>query len=66
MATTLDPDPKTQAPPRHGLVRNFIDGDWVPGDGLTIDVHDRATGEVIAHTSLSTAAAGDAAVRSAT
>ena len=61
MATTFAPAPKSTSP-RHGLVRNFIGGDWVPGDGPTIEVHAPATGEVIARTPLSTAAAVDAAV----
>ncbi len=65
MASTLDPAPKTLALPRYGLVRNFIGGDWVPGDGPTVDVHAPATGEVIARTPLSTTVAVDAAVQGA-
>ena len=49
----------------HGTVRNWIGGEWVAGDGPLIDVHDPATGRVIARTPLSTAAAVNSAVTAA-
>ena len=66
MSATLSPSPAA-APPRlrHGTVRNYIAGAFRDGDGTLIDVHAPATGEVIARTPLSTAAAVGAAVEAA-
>jgi malonate-semialdehyde dehydrogenase (acetylating)/methylmalonate-semialdehyde dehydrogenase len=63
VTATLSPAPaSTGRDLRHGTVRNFIGGAWADGDGQLIDVHAPATGDVIARTPLSTAAAVDAAV----
>ena len=62
MTATALPTRATTAEPRHGVVRNFVGGEWADGDGPLIDVHAPSTGEVIARTPLSTAAALDAAV----
>ena len=51
-------------PPRTG--RLLIDGDWVDADsGETFDVHDPATGEVIARCASGAQADVDRAVRAA-
>jgi malonate-semialdehyde dehydrogenase (acetylating) / methylmalonate-semialdehyde dehydrogenase len=66
VSATLSPAPAAaDRGPRHGTVRNFIGGAWADGDGRLIDVHAPATGEVIARTPLSTAAAVGAAVDAA-
>src|SRR6476620_2615673 len=66
VSTTLSPSsPAAEPRLRHGTVRNFIGGAFVNADGTLIDVHAPATGEVIARTPLSTAAALDAAVEAA-
>jgi malonate-semialdehyde dehydrogenase (acetylating) / methylmalonate-semialdehyde dehydrogenase len=66
VSATLSPAPAaTGRGARHGTVRNFIGGAWVDGDGQLIDVHAPATGEVIARTPLSTAAAVGSAVDAA-
>jgi malonate-semialdehyde dehydrogenase (acetylating)/methylmalonate-semialdehyde dehydrogenase len=66
VSATLSPAPAgTGRSLRHGTVRNFIGGAWADGDGPLIDVHAPATGEVIARTPLSTAAAVDSAVGAA-
>jgi malonate-semialdehyde dehydrogenase (acetylating) / methylmalonate-semialdehyde dehydrogenase len=66
VSATLSPSPAaTDRGLRHGTVRNYIGGAWADGDGQLIDVHAPATGEVIARTPLSTAAAVGAAVEAA-
>ncbi|HUR19657.1 MAG TPA: CoA-acylating methylmalonate-semialdehyde dehydrogenase [Vicinamibacterales bacterium] len=48
------------------ILPNFVDGRWVPSTGSdTIDVHNPATGQVIARTPMSAAADVDAAVTAA-
>lgn len=48
------------------ILSNFVDGRWVPSTGqVTIDVHNPATGKVIARTPLSASADVDAAVTAA-
>jgi len=52
---------------REPTLQNFIGGRWVPSTGqTTIDVHNPATGKVIAHTPVSGGADVDAAVAAAT
>ncbi len=47
-------------------VRNYINGEWVESSGAeTLDVHNPATGEVIARTPLSTAADANRAIEAA-
>ena len=65
MTATAVPTRATTAEPRHGVVRNFIGGAWVDGDGPLIDVHDPSTGATIARSPLSTPSAVDLAVAAA-
>src|SRR5207244_6086355 len=44
----------------------FIGGEWLPGDGETIEVYNPATGELLGAVQSSTAAQVDAAVAAAT
>ena len=67
MTATHSPDAVTGVvpqPPAH-VVLNYIGGQWVESDGPLIDVHDPATGHVIARTPLSPPSAVEAAVAAA-
>ena len=67
MTATHSPDTVTgtQPQPAPHLVRNYIGGRWVEAEGSLIDVHDPATGNVIARTPLSSPSAVEAAVAAA-
>lgn len=67
MTATHSPDADTvviRQPGPH-FVLNYIGGQWVEPGGPLIDVHDPATGDVIARTPLSPPSAVDAAVAAA-
>ncbi len=49
----------------YGVLKNYIDGEWVESSGKLLDVHNPATGEVIAQVPLSTAEEVDQAVAAA-
>lgn len=66
MTTTIPAEGTSQSgATRHGTLRNVIGGELVGVDAPTIPVHAPATGEVIAHVPISTAADVDAAVAAA-
>ncbi|HUF30158.1 MAG TPA: aldehyde dehydrogenase family protein, partial [Gemmatimonadaceae bacterium] len=67
MTATDSPDAVTGVVPQPAphVVLNYIGGQWVESDGPLIDVHDPATGSVIARTPLSPPSAVEAAVAAA-
>lgn len=67
MTAIHSPDTGTGVVPQPAphVVLNYIGGQWVESDGPLIDVHDPATGNVIARTPLSPPAAVEAAVAAA-
>jgi malonate-semialdehyde dehydrogenase (acetylating)/methylmalonate-semialdehyde dehydrogenase len=67
MTATRSPDAAAgQTPPQAPhYVLNYIGGHWVEPGGSRLDVHDPATGDVIARTPLSPPSAVDAAVTAA-
>jgi malonate-semialdehyde dehydrogenase (acetylating)/methylmalonate-semialdehyde dehydrogenase len=66
MTTAATPAPPlTDVPPRHGVVRNWVGGAWMDGDGPLLEVHAPADGRVIAHTPQASLRALDAAVDAA-